>query len=84
MKTQKQIKQRIQSLRDKIDEAKISINYKSVPDFTTYRTINTQINTLVWVLDETKRGLGGDEEDIVVIRERNQIKKGENEKGEKH
>jgi predicted nucleic acid-binding Zn-ribbon protein len=59
MKTQKQIQQRIKEIQDRLDDAERNQNYKEVPNFVTYRTLNTQINTLAWVLDDTKKTLGG-------------------------
>jgi hypothetical protein len=58
MKTQKQIRDKIKELQMLIDDAEKNQNYKTIPDFSTYRKLNTQINTLAWVLDETKKGLG--------------------------
>lgn len=55
MKTQKQIRDKIKEIQDQLDDAEKNLNYKNVPDFSTYRKLNTQINTLGWVLDETKK-----------------------------
>jgi uncharacterized protein (DUF2344 family) len=61
MKTQKQIKEKIQEIESIIDEAETTGKSKQINTFSELRKYKTRLYALAWVLDETRKSMGGKE-----------------------
>lgn len=64
MRTEKKIKNKIKKITEILDEAERKLDYRKVPDYSTYRRYTTQINTLRWVLDPTRKAIKWDKRKI--------------------
>ena len=62
MKTQKQIIEKIREIEGILQEAESTGKSDHINTFSDLRKYKTRLNSLAWVLDETKKGLGGHEE----------------------
>lgn len=62
MKTRKQIIEKIKEIEGILEEAETTGTSKHINTFSDLRKYKTRLNSLAWVLDETKKGLGGHEE----------------------
>jgi hypothetical protein len=60
MKTQKQILQQIREIEGIIQEAETTGKSDHINTFSELRKYKTRLNTLNWVIDETKKSLKGE------------------------
>lgn len=57
MRTEEEIRKKMNELIETLDQAERLMDYRKVPDYSTYRRYTTQINTLRWVLDPTRKAI---------------------------
>lgn len=57
MRTEEEIRKKMNEIIETLDQAERLIDYRKVPDYSTYRRYTTQINTLRWVLDPTRKAI---------------------------
>lgn len=57
MRTEEEIRKKMEEITETLDQAERLMDYRKVPDYSTYRRYTTQINTLRWVLDPTRKAI---------------------------
>ena len=57
MRTEEEIRKKMNEIIETLDQAERLMDYRKVPDYSTYRRYTTQINTLRWVLDPTRKAI---------------------------